>query len=173
MHVGFGGWLIPASGTSGGSQSVPFVAEEGGTYDFYVTATDQQGNFKEGPLRRVVVPYDDDTVPGLVTTGTVSTQADPTAYGGTLSVLSDTLSSYSFFAGHPQECPSIWLIGPSTGDWTIRISWNSQEVTVSASAIADGPRKVLWTTTSCGFQFEVELVSGTSVALDAIGDAVE
>jgi hypothetical protein len=174
MHVGFGSWEVAASGSSGGNQSVPFDGEEGATYDLYVTATDEQGNEREGPMRRVIVPYDDDTVPGLVISGTVGSQADATAYGGTLSVLSDTDSSYSFFAGSPQDCPSIWLIGPGTGDWTIRISWNvTQEATVSAADIPDGPRKVLWTTSSCGFQYTVELVSGASVAIDAIGDAVE
>jgi hypothetical protein len=173
MHVGFGDWTIPATGTTAGNQSVQFVGTEGGTYDFYVTATDRQDNFAEGPIRRVIVPYDDDTVPGRVVTGTVTTVPDATAYGGTLSVLADTSSSYSFFAGNPQECPSIWLIGPGSGDWTIRITWNGNEVIVSESEIADGPREVLWTTTSCGFGFKVELVSGTSVAIDAIGDAVE
>jgi hypothetical protein len=66
------------------------------------------------------------------------------------------------------------LIGPGSGDWTIDINWNgANHVGVAAAEIPDGPRRVLWTATSCGFEYTITLVSGTSVAIDAIGDAVE
>ena len=172
MHMGWSSWDTVASGSSSGNISVLFDGVEGATYEFYVTAKDKQDNFKEGSYEDVVVPYDDDTAPGRIISGTVTTVADPTAYGGTLSVLSDTTSTYSFYGGSILDCPRIWLIGPGSGDWTIQITWNvTKQQTVSATDIPDGPRQVLWTSGACGAQYTVKLVSGTSVAIDAIGDA--
>ena len=172
MHLGLGGWTVADSGTAAGSTLLPFDGVEGATYGFYLTAQDQQGNATEGPYKEVVVPYDDDTVPGHAVSGSVTSVADPTAYGGTLSVIADTTSTYSFYGGAFLGCPQIWLIGPGAGDWTIQITWNvSEQATVSAADIPDGPRQVLWTTGACGYQYTVKLVSGSSVAIDAIGDA--
>lgn len=172
LHMGWESWTTAATGSTSGNISVPFDGIEGATYEFYVTAKDQQGNFKEGSYEDVVVPYDDDTVPGRVASGGVTTVADASAYGGTLSVISDTTSTYSFFGGTFSECARVWLIGPGDGDWTIQLTWNvTKQATVSATDIPDGPRRVLWTERACGFQYTVKLVSGSSVAIDAIGDA--
>ena len=162
-------WTLAATDTSGGSHAPMFSGEEGKSYDFYVLADDAQGNHAETGTKQIVVPWDDDNLPSLSTTG-VTSVADSTAYGGGLTVLPDTGASLSFLGGRAQ-CTDLWLIGPGTGTWTIELVEQANVIaTIDSADVADGPRQVLWKGTGCAVPFSVKLVSGSDAAIDAVGE---
>jgi hypothetical protein len=162
-------WSMAASGTGGGAQAPLFTGTEDHAYEFYVIATDAQGNWTESSYQDVVVPLDDDSLTNLTTVGT-TTLVDPSAYGGSFTVLPDTSASMSFFAGTLQ-CRPGWLIGPGTGTWTIEIhSGATLLATIDSADIADEPMQVLWHDDVCAVYLDVRLVAGSNAAIDAFAE---
>jgi hypothetical protein len=157
-----------ATGSGGGSKAPTISGVEGNSYDFYVNAEDQQGNVSETAEKQIVVPLDDDNLPGYSEAGSVTHEADPGSFGGGLAILHDTTASIQFTGG-PARCADIWVIGPGSGTWTIEIRRSLiLMATISSTSIPDGARKVLWHDQSCGHQIEVKLTSGTDAAVDAV-----
>jgi hypothetical protein len=171
-----GTYTSRATGTSGGTFTPIVDAVEGSVYNLYATATDAQGNWEESGYKDVIVPYDDDTVPARATTGATETEADENAYGGSVTLLTDTTATYGFQTGSVLCADTSWIIGDGSGSWTIEIVkigfYGSEEViaTVNSAEVPDTPRTVLWQGIVCSTQMRVDVVDGGGVRIDAIGE---
>ena len=111
-------------------------------------ATDEQGNTKIGPTRRVLVPIDDDQIDPAAFTGEPTVVSDAEAFGGSYQSL-DAGESVTFEASGFDEFV-FELMGPGTGDWAVDVSLNGSSLTTLDAATFDDAQRQLLIDVSSG-----------------------
>jgi hypothetical protein len=164
--VGPGSWTNVATGTGGGAKSPTINGTEGTRFNYRVVVTDKHANKKVGPVRRVYIPRDDDSLSSEgVFSDTPGTMNEATAFGGAYSTMSAGTFTYTWTPG--TDC-LFELIGPGSGTWDVTVTplGGSSEVITDAQ-FADQPRQTLYSDSTCATRYEVAWNSGT-FGLDAL-----
>jgi hypothetical protein len=159
-------WVTVKSGTGGGAKSPTIAGTEGTRRNYRVVATDRHGNKKVGPVRRVYIPVDDETLdPGSFSSPPTSI-VDIEAFGGSYSLMSAThVFTYSF-TPTGSDC-TFELIGSGSGTWNVSVTIDGGAPTVLTPP-GGGQRRTLYSDSSCGSSYEFTVNSGDGFAVDAV-----
>jgi hypothetical protein len=164
--IGSGSWTNVVSGTGGGAKNPTINGTEGTRRNYRVIVTDKHGNKKVGPIRRVYIPTDDDSLDPLGFSVAPTPVPDATAFGGSYSEMAASDVFTYEFTPTGTDC-TFELVGPGGGDWSVSVVADGGVPTVIA-APGVGDRVTLYSDNSCATTYEVTVDSGTGFGIDAV-----
>ena len=165
--IGSGSWTNVATGTGGGAKNPTINGTEGTRFNYRVVVTDKHANKKIGPVRRVYIPRDDDSLaPEGVFSNPAVSMNEATAFGGAYSEMSAGTFTYTWTPG--TDC-LFELIGPGSGTWDVTVTpFGGSPTNITDTLFANQPRQTLYSNEDCSAtSYEVTWNSGF-FRLDAV-----